>query len=237
MLNKKSNFTLIELLVVIAIIAILSALLLPALNKAREKGRRTKCVSNSKQLGMAAGMYAIDNNDYSTPYYNSADKNAVRLRWCDEDKDTGMLVIYMPFHTIGSPMLGGYRNNKGKIYSSAIACPSRGLPDDVRNGTVSYSYGWGLVNLYGESIKYSSIRRPSRSAIYVEAEQAGQVTSETTGSSYPTAFPHEKSANVVFMDFHVETLSIMRIPNKATDTNAAKSSFWNALNNYVYDTW
>jgi len=58
---RKCGFTLIELLVVIAIVAILAALLLPALGSAREKGKRTKCISNLRQFGISHVLYANDN--------------------------------------------------------------------------------------------------------------------------------------------------------------------------------
>ena len=86
------RFTLIELLVVIAIIAVLVAMLLPGLGRAREIARRAVCRSNQQQVGLAVMAYASDNNEYLPPHgywYNSAQcsyamYNDVPAVWTDD---------------------------------------------------------------------------------------------------------------------------------------------------------
>ena len=72
-MKKSSRFTLIELLVVIAIIAILAAMLLPALSAARERARSANCIAKLKQIGTAEMMYAGDHKEYISRYNNGWD--------------------------------------------------------------------------------------------------------------------------------------------------------------------
>ncbi len=70
----KAGFTLIELLVVIAIIAILAAILLPALQNARERGRSASCISNQKQIGTAIAFYTSSNDDFMVPAWQGTNR-------------------------------------------------------------------------------------------------------------------------------------------------------------------
>ena len=106
---KLNSFTLIELLVVIAIIAILAAMLFPALGSVKGKAMETNCVNNLKQLGMTTHMYVSDNQDMFPLVY--AKENDVIVTWVDR---------YMLYMT-----KNGKVNNQSAIY---LRCPATVQP-------------------------------------------------------------------------------------------------------------
>ena len=131
---KLNSFTLIELLVVIAIIAILAAILLPALNSARERGRSASCLNNLKQNGMAAMQYAGDNNDVLPLKIQDA-VNATDAKSCHSHSTlSGGLVL--GFLNIGRQVDPG----KGYLADySTLICPTAGNPRIMPPGNTSFN--------------------------------------------------------------------------------------------------
>ena len=195
----QGNFTLIELLVVIAIIAILAAMLLPALKQARQSALTTKCQGHHKQWIMANLSYASDNKEYM-PWQSIGYENSLLTGYLGHYKIPGGKVTwpgltkakcpiaYCAVSDYTNPRVTGLHPNKDIYFNK---------PDSA---------------LYHSSVSYRLLKRlkkPSQKFAYAEICRPTNSSAATRHYYQSLAFPHNEKMNVQFYDGHVQTM-----PNK-----------------------
>ena len=174
--RRAGGFTLIELLVVVAIIAILAAMLLPALQNAKEKSRQTVCINTLRTWGAAFLAYAEDYNGV-LPYYTNLPTTTSPPweKW----------FYYLPYLNYVRPSATG----------NELLCPTSLLTPDC----IQHPYGY---NTYMSYKKYTSLLHPTSTVLLGDA--ADFCTACVGCGNDEFRFRHKGVANLFFLDGHVE---------------------------------